>query len=228
MLENNINNKEPTVKNPVPISVLAVYCVCFYTAWTIYHFFILKHIDLLPTEIVSAVVNDAIGKNLVWTLPALWLIIKYSDRLAVSIREMFKFKKEDAPYLLLIPAFAAYILFGIFIHGGKPAMTITISQIVTVIFVGLTEELVFRGWLLGATAVRGENAAIAVNSVMFLVIHFPRWINEGVFVTNIAQFGFVSIIALSVIFSLVYLKTKNIILPIILHMFWDLAIFYLY
>lgn len=222
------NNIEKPIKTPVPLSALGIYCACFYAAWTVYHFFILRHIELLPTDIVSAVVHDGICKNLIWTLPALLLIRKYSDSLAVELREMFRFKKEDAKYLLLIPVFAAYILFGIFVHGGRPAMTITISQIVTVIFVGLTEELVFRGWLLGATAVRGENAAIAINAVMFLLIHFPRWIREGVFVTNMVQLGFVSIIVLSVVFSMVYLKTKNILLPIVLHMFWDFAVFYLY
>lgn len=215
-------------KKQAPIWVLAVYSICLYGVWTVYHFFILPHIIRIPNELSSALTNDAVCKNLIWTLPAFLLIRKYSDVLAVKKDEFFTWKKEYAKYLLIFPAFAAYILAGIYLHGGSPAFSITISEIVTVIFVGLTEELVFRGWLLNATADRNENAAIAVNAVMFLMIHFPRWIKECVFVTNMTQLGFISIIVLSVLFSVLFLRTKNILLPISLHMFWDFLIFYLY
>ena len=114
-------------------------------------------------------------------------------------------------------------------NGGKLVIndTFGIDKIIIFLFVGVTEEFAFRGWLLNATIPRNENAAIAVNAVLFLAIHFPRWISEGIFISNFANRGFVSIIALSVIFSIIFIRSKNIILPITLHMLWDLLIFML-
>lgn len=212
----------------VPIKVLAVYSVLLYSAWTVYHFFILRIIQRIPNEAISAFLNDGLCKNLVWTLPAVLLIFKYSDLLSIHTSEFFKWKKENNKYLLAFPAFIFYILLGMFTHKTAPAFSINITQIMTVIFVGITEELVFRAWLLNATVDRSEYGAIAVNAIMFLAIHFPRWISEGVFVKNMASMGFLSILILSVVFSLVFLRTRNILVPILLHMFWDFLVFFLY
>jgi len=125
---------------------------------------------------------------------------------------------------------AAYIVLGLVLHGGSFAIkgTFGADDIIVVIFVGLTEELVFRGWLLNATERIGENKALAINAAMFLLIHFPIWIVSGAFVNNFVSFGFVSIIALSVIFGLMFLRTRNILVPIALHMMWDLLLFMWY
>ena len=224
----------------MPLAVLVVYSVLLYAAWTVYHFFILEHIENIPNDLLSSLLNDAVCKNLIWTLPAALLIHKYSKELEISPKEMFKWEKGYVKYLLIFPAFAAYIIFGMLVRRQPIELSIGIKDIVTVLFVGVTEELVFRAWLLNATAVYAappknkddtpwqQYAVIGINAVMFLAIHFPRWINEGVFFTNIASLGFMSILILSVIFSLLLLKTKNILLPITLHMFWDLLIFLLY
>lgn len=215
----------------VPISVLVIYSVILYAMWTVFHFFIDPWITAsFPDKAVSNLIGEGIVKNLIWTLPAILLVSKYKNEVSVKLRDMLKWNSECKKYLLLFPAFAAYIILGIVIHGGKLAVNsdFGIANIITVVFVGVTEESVFRGWLLNATLKRNENAAIAINALMFLVIHFPIWICEGVFFTNFANFGFISIIALSIIFSLIFVKTKNIMLPITLHMFWDLLIFMLY
>ncbi len=224
----------------MPLAVLVIYSVLLYAAWTVYHFFILEHIENIPNDLLSSLLNDAVCKNLIWTLPAALLIHKYSKELEISPKEMFKWEKGYEKYLLIFPAFAAYIIFGMLVRRQPIELSIGIKDIVTVLFVGVTEELVFRAWLLNATAVYAappknkddtpwqQYAVIGINAVMFLAIHFPRWINEGVFFTNIASLGFMSILILSVIFSLLLLKTKNILLPITLHMFWDLLIFLLY
>ena len=231
---------EKTERKRVPILVIAIYSLLLYSVWTVYHFFILKHIEAIPNEAVSALLNDGLCKNIVWTLPAVLLIRRYSDKLEISPSKFFSWKKEYFKYLLIFPAFAAYIVFGIIAHKTKFDFSIDIKQIVTVVFVGITEELVFRVWLLNSTikyAKKPENeddipwqeyACIALNAVMFLAIHFPRWLSEGVFIYNITSLGFLSILVLSVVFSLVFLKTKNIVLPITLHMFWDFLIFLLY
>ena len=214
----------------VPIKVLAIYSVIFYALWSVFHFFIDPILNGMSSKALSAFIGEGVIKNLIWTLPAVILMRKYSDKLSISFKDMFKWNKDCNKYLLVFPAFLAYIIFGIVMHGGTISVSseFGLDKIITVLFVGVTEEFVFRGWLLNSTAPRNTDYAIAVNAVMFLAIHFPRWISEGVFITNFANLGFVSIVALSVIFSMIFVKSKNIILPIALHTFWDLIIFLLY
>ncbi len=225
----------------VPVGVLAVYLLLLFAAWTAYHLLVAPQTEKIPNELLSSLLNDGVLKNLIWTLPAVLLIRKYGGLLAVKPGELFTWNRECVKYLALFPIFAAYILLGLFVHKQSLQLSLTAEEIVTVIFVGITEELVFRGWLLNAMAGKlephgetpenedeipwAEYGVIALNAVIFLLIHFPRWISEGVFVTNMAQLGFVSIMMLSAVFSVVFLKTKNIVLPILLHMFWDLLIF---
>lgn len=71
-------------------------------------------------------------------------------------------------------------------------------------------------------------AVILTNAVMFLVIHFPIWIQEGVFISNFTSFGFLCILILSIVFSCTFLKSKNILVPVALHMYWDFLVFMFY
>lgn len=214
-------------KKRVPISVLVLYSILFYLAWTLYEFLLRPYLDSVQSEALSTLLKDGLVKNIVWTVPALILIVKNGGRLFADLKEMFTFKKEDAKYLFVFLFFTVYLLLNLVIHGSRIEIsdTFCLSDIIVVLFVGVTEELVFRGWLLNATLERGEELAIGINSLMFLCIHFPIWIYEGVFVTNFTSLGFLTIIMLSIIFGYVFAKTKNIILPITLHMYWDLLMF---
>ena len=135
------------------------------------------------------------------------------------------------PWLLVFPFFAVYLLFGAYrLHGGLQILPdFGLSSVIVVLFVGLTEELVFRGWLLNLTYSEShKGVAIGINAVLFLMIHFPKWIMDGTFFSNFAHFGFISILLLSVLFSVIFVKTKSLLLPIGLHMFWDFLMMMVY
>ena len=221
----------------MPVWVLVLYSVLFYGAWTLNYYVLIPILDKIENGLVAELLIDGVFKNLVWTLPALLLVAKYSDCLEVPFKEMLTWKKEYLPYLALFPGLGAYLLFSMFVQKQPIQFSLVTKEVVTVLFVGITEELVFRAWLLNATMPYAKTpesedetpwqryAVIGLNALMFLAIHFPRWVSDGLFVENFTNFGFVTIILLSVIFSLLFLKTKNILLPIALHMFWDLLIF---
>ena len=214
-------------RNAVPVSVLCIYSICFYPLWAVYHFFIKPLLIKIPNEALYTFIGDGIIKGLIWVLPAVILINKYKDKLSFSLKEMFSFTKETAKYLWTFPAFFIYILTGVLVRGGTVSIneSFGLDDIIVVLFVGITEEIVFRGWLLNATMKRNQDVAIAVNAVMFLAIHFPIWICTGTFITNFTSLAFISLIFLSVIFSLIFIKTKSLILPITLHTLWDLLMF---
>lgn len=223
-----------TAKNKFFI-IPVIYYICLWAVWAVYTLLLRPVIcDALGDEtIISGFLRSGIIKNLVWTLPAALLIMKYRENCMVSLKGMFtKIGPSWKIYLLIFPFFILFVAVSSFrTYGGLHiSESFGVDDIITVLFVGLTEEIVFRGWLLNSSV--NENStqkqqyiAIAVNAVMFLLIHFPIWILEGRFVSSFTSLGFLTILVLSVIFSIVFIQTKNIILPIALHMFWDLLVF---
>ena len=63
------------------------------------------------------------------------------------------------------------------------------------------------------------------NAVMFLLIHFPIWLREGVFMTYMTSPAFFLLIVLSLIFSRTFAKSRSILVPVILHAYRDLLCF---
>jgi membrane protease YdiL (CAAX protease family) len=65
--------------------------------------------------------------------------------------------------------------------------------------------------------------AIILNAVLFALIHFPVWIYLR---HDIATFvsGSISIMGLSALFAFSFVRTKNIIVPMALHMIWNLLV----
>lgn len=165
-------------------------------------------------------------KNLVWTLPAL-LAGRYESDMHVPLREMFTAKFRPAHW---VPAFAILVLWAIggdLLTNGSIAVSrqFGMDDIIIVLFVGITEEAVFRGWLLNATVDRWCRwPALIVNALLYLAIHLPKWIVSGEFVSVFTGFGFAEVIALSLLFGWSFLRTRNLLLPIALHMVYDLAV----
>ncbi|MDP4152210.1 MAG: CPBP family intramembrane metalloprotease [Bacillota bacterium] len=215
-----------------PFKTISVYCLIFYISWTLYELYGSSAIgNMLGNEWISQIVKSGLIKNLVWTLPA-WLLARhYQPVMYVKAKEMFRSKLHWQKYLPIYAAFVVYLGVGDFIINGSVAISpeFNATQLITVLFVGITEEMVFRGWLLNATITEKRKwSAILINAAMFLLIHFPRWFYDGIFITSFTSLGFISILALSVIFSWTFIKSKNLLLPITLHMLWDLLMFLLY
>ena len=98
----------------------------------------------------------------------------------------------------------------------------TVSGHLWLLIVGITEESVFRGWMLNATAEDEKDwKMLLLNAAMFVCIHIPIWIRKGMMTASFAQFGFVSIAVFSVLMGYCFLKHKNLLLPVFLHMFYD-------
>lgn len=214
-------------KKHVPIAVLVIYCVLFYGAWAVFELLIKDHLAG-GNPVVMQLLRSALIKNLVWTLPAMLLVHKYADCVFIRLKEMFTNKIPWLKLLCGLGIMTVYLLISAYRTHGKIALlpSFGLDSVIIVLFVGITEEMVFRGWLLNATA-KNENdwLAVGVNAVMFLCIHFPIWIHDGEFVRNMASFGFVTIILLSVLFSYIFLRTKNLLVPVLVHMVWDLLAF---
>ena len=220
------------VKNKKLLLTLVIYFILFYTAWAMVGI-IIQHIALWTgnNELVIQLIRTGVIKNLIWTVPAFILIKRFENDCYIGLKEMFTTKIKLLDVLPIFIACIIYALAGVLKKGDWSIVeSFGWSKITIVLFVGITEEMVFRGWLLNVTVKNADKewkqwVATAFNAVLFLTIHFPIWFYDGVFFRNFQNFGFVSIIILSCMFSWLFIKTKNILVPIVLHMMYNLLIF---
>ena len=210
---------------------LALYIPAFFGVWTLWEFWGKDPVNAaFSNEVLAQLVKSGLVKNLVWTLPALLLLRRFRERMAIPPEKMFTAKVRWGRLLPLFLALTLWVLAGAFLQKGRLAVSdgFGAEELVIVLFVGLTEETVFRGWLLNAAVpLLGQWPAILCNAGLFLAIHFPVWLHTGVFLANFANFGFAGILILSVIFSLAFLRGGSILVPLALHMYWDLLAFLL-
>ena len=209
------------IKKSVPKKVIVIYAILFYGIWSTFECSIKPMIE-------SQFIKTGVIKNLVWTVPALYLIHHYSSNLFISFNEMFTRKVRWVKWLPLFLLFTIYLLAGSHFTTGKIALSPDFNSelIIIFLFVGLTEELVFRGWLLNATIDSNNKwQTILINAFLFLLIHFPIWIQTGAFIKNMISLDFLVVPILSIIFSWSFIRSRSIFVPIALHMYWDLLMF---
>lgn len=216
-------------KNKNIILVLILYTICFFSIWAAFELYFKGQIEnIFESEYVAQFIKSGIIKNIVWTLPAFFLIGYFDSDMYIKRKEMFITKVNWLKYIPIFIALGVYVLLGSLLQNGKISVSDDFhgDSLIIILFVGLTEEIVFRGWLLNATLkIMKKWSAVILNAILFLLIHFPRWIDDGMLLTNIVNMGFVGIMILSIIFSLTFIKSKNIIVPIAIHMFYDLLCF---
>ncbi len=208
---------------------LIIYTVIFYSIWAAFELVVKDVLNLaIKNEVLCQLVKSGIIKNLVWTLPAIVLIRRFESDVFITLKEMFTTKVHYRNYLPVFAIFTVYGLVGSIVKNGKLdiAENFGAGEIIIVLFVGLTEEMVFRGWLLNATIREDKKwLYMIINAVMFLSIHFPKWIHTGTFIISFAGLQFLEVIVLSLVFSYAFIKSKNILVPITLHMYYDLLVF---
>lgn len=228
------DREKPKTNRLSKTTALIVYIIVFYGLWTVWEFWVRDLISAsITNEYLSQFIKSGVIKNLIWTLPAVLLVKRFDGEVYAGLRGMFTSKVRVWKYLPLFLLFSVYLIGGAALINGGLAVSRSfgLDKLIVVLFVGITEEMVFRGWLLNAfigkdcRSRKKMRLAVAANSVMFLLIHFPVWIHSGVFIEEFRSFGFLSILILSGIFGWTFIKSKNILVPVALHMWWDLLMF---
>lgn len=208
---------------------IAAYLVVFFGVWSVRELLV-QPVFLSPLDdIFSEVIGETI-KLLVWTLPAILLIRHFRDDMWIGLREMVVTRPkwfQNAPMLLLVFVPVLQALLRHHTIAIDPGFDPT-GLIGGVLFVGITEEIVFRGFLLNAFLKKLEmKRAIAWNEVFFVLIHYPIWIYSGLDVATMLTSS-VAVLAIGAFFSYSFIKTRNIFVPIALHMIWNLLVIVLY
>jgi len=203
---------------------IGIYIFIFFAVWSVREL-VIQPAFLSPLSNIASALIGTIVKLLVWTLPAILLIRYFHRYMWIGLKEMFTSRPvwfKDAFILLVV--FVPFVRAGLF--GGfainpdfEPSWLIG-----AVVFVGITEELVFRGFLLNAFLKKMKmQYAIALDAVLFLLIHYPIWIYRGFTISEFLT-GSIAVALLSVLFAYSFIKTRNILVPIALHMLWNLQV----
>ncbi len=218
--------KEKVFKN-----MNAVYCMALFTIWTVLEIFLVPKMKLYMADETVDILKETVIKIIIWFIPSVFLIIHFNNFLYIKKDKLFECKSALLKYVPLFLIFAVYHIISDYVRNGSVSVSdsFRLSDILLSLTVGISEEMVFRGLFLNSILKENKNNwfAVSVNSIMFLLIHFPIWYTSGLFVEYIVSGSFVQIIILSLIFSWSFIKSKSIIVPIALHTFWDLLCWFL-
>ena len=214
---------------PFP-AVLVIYSILFYVAWTLFEFVGKPYLAGLGLDpVVEQLIKSGVVKNLVWTLPALLLIKKYEYRMQIPLKTLFTSKVDPKLTLALFAVLPLFTVLPKLIRNHSLSINpeFTVCTAIGFLFVGITEESVFRGWLLNSTLGKTENSMIfayALNAVMFTLIHIPTWTTHDQLGVAFGKLGFLTIMLVGFALGQFMIRTKNLMLPVVMHMYYDVLL----
>jgi membrane protease YdiL (CAAX protease family) len=182
---------------------------------------------LLPLAILSGL----------YTLAYTWAFMRLVDRkplasLGLRLRPGWfgDFAKGGGLAILILAVIFAFSLItgSIRVEGfARPAPETTsvlgylLGAIIGFFFVGLYEEVMFRGYVLQRLAERaGRPLAVLIASVIFALLH--------VFNPGSDPFGIVNTIIIGVLLSVLYFRTRSLWMPVGFHFAWNFFLGYVY
>lgn len=167
------------------------------------------------------IVNGII-KLVIWCGLALFLLRRNPAQF--SVKDMFG---KNFSWRILGLATAVSVLFHVvvmLVQSGKiNILPFHPSQLISQFFVvGITEELLFRGWFYNALrSITTPMKANAISSAMFVTSHWPSYVVSGVSIGSIVYLSIV-IFLMGLVFGYLFERSKNILVPTAIHSIWDL------
>ena len=216
-----ISNKEVR-KN----SIIIRYLLSFFIAWT---FYTLYCKDVLSGHSLLELMVANTAKYIIWTAPV-FLILRYVyQESPITYLKLNHNIRQGILYgLLLGSIIVAYHVVRNFIMGnGTFDFNIDLyTWVHRIILVGLTEEVVFRGFLLQKLQEEVKFIyANAISSILFALIHFPKWYQSGFFGHDLLFYGVMSIMftfGFGVLQGYILKRTKSLWACMIVHSFNNL------
>ncbi|MBU9745063.1 CPBP family intramembrane metalloprotease [Lachnospiraceae bacterium ASD3451] len=207
------------------------------------------HLSMLLSVVLWAIVTDAWGyssllfgsmpdgwsgyiygylSRLVWAVPFIIFIFRYSAQISVNSRELFLHKIHWKSFLGFLFGITAYAIAGMILnHGGfwlNPDLNI-LQELPKFLIVGFVEEIVYRGWGMNAfAACMKEKKANIWASLYFVLLHFPsyfiHWYLDGTLAVSAMLTQAVYVFVLGLVFGYLFRKSKSILPAAVIH-FWS-------
>ena len=203
-------------------TALIIYAMILYGLWSLLEL-------CLKTQIgIDEFTKEVYIKLVLWLLPAMVIYFRFSENMFIKKEEMYLLRKNCWIVVPIMLLFTIYIFISEYLTNSKITISESfgINTVVEVLSIAIGEEMVFRGLFLNAILNdKKKYLAVFINSLLFLAIHFPAWIQGDIFISVFTSGGFITVLLVSCIFSFVFIKTKSIWTAIFLHFWWDLLLF---
>ncbi|WP_070972122.1 CPBP family intramembrane glutamic endopeptidase [Vibrio sonorensis] len=180
-----------------------LYYLGLFAIWTIAEFI------LIPTY---PTLNPVL-KVLVWVLPVLLLISSGENE---KLAPYLGLTRPSSSNLMWIAGFVLVTLVAIGLrpdYQEKPSITFD-GFVNAVLLAGITEETVFRGYLLKKLQESKPFwKANLIQSLLFAAIHLPIWLRTDAPIPIVAPY----VLMLGVVFGMVYRHSRNLWIVVVLH-----------
>ena len=197
----------------------------FYALWCIRELWLVQYLDMMnsiPRGITSAIIKIAI-----WVIPVMFLIkiMEKDNPLSyLGLRHNFKKGLRWVSWVSLV--FVLYFLLNLTVLKNDIDFQMGFSKwLSTILLVGVTEEIVFRGFLLRKLMDTYKFwIANIITSLLFVSIHFPIWLYKGLFEYPFILSSILTAFVLGIIFGFVYKKSNSLWSVIIIHSLYNLLV----
>ena len=167
---------------------LIIYAMILYGLWSLLELY-------LKTQIgIDEFTKEVYIKLVFWLLPAIVIHFRFSDNMFVKKEEMYLLRKNCWIFVPIMLLFTIYIFISEYLTNSKITISESfgINTVVEVLSIAIREEMVFRGLFLNAILNdKKKYLAVFINSLMFLIIHFPAWIQGDIFISVFTSGGFI-------------------------------------
>jgi len=202
-----------------------LYFIIFYALWCIRELWLVQYLDMMnsfPRGITSAIIKIAI-----WVIPVMFLvkIMEKDNPLSyLGLRHNFKKGLRWVSWVSLV--FILYFFLNLTVLKNDIDFQIGFNDwLNTILLVGITEEIVFRGFLLRKLMDTYKFwIANIITSLLFVIIHFPIWLYGGLFEFPYIVSAIVQVFLLSIGFGFVYKKTSSLWSVIMIHSLYNLLV----
>jgi membrane protease YdiL (CAAX protease family) len=183
--------------------------------------------------------DELIAKPLVFILPVYFFIIKTEKHkfiTAVSLKSK-NFFKDILLGLGIGVIFSASAILANYIKFHKFAFSsknISLESIITICILalatGISEEILSRGFVLKRLYEESHNVISSsfFASILFFFLHVPILFTNSRMMGNTLIIFMVTDLLLSLINSFVFLERKSLVLPILIHAFYNIAMILFY
>lgn len=202
---------------------LFIFIPLFYLAWALTELVLMPifETEFPPDSTALFLIKEGVLKILIWIVPEVLLIRQFRDEMYIPLKEMCTLRFNWLHFGLLLAGVCAFVIGSQLVHEHTLHFHLK-WELLGFLLVGITEEVAFRGWMLNAMYnEKTKKYMLEVNALMFLCIHFPCWIHEGIFVQAFTGLGFLSVLAMGLIFAWSFVHFKSIWAPVILHIAYD-------
>ncbi len=179
--------------------------------------------------------DEFLFKPLVFVAPVIWYVMTKEKASLTTIgltsRHFFK------NVLIGLGVGALFvgegILVNIYKHGALVIQPITSISSYTIPFIfilsfatAFTEELLSRGFFFSRLLTQTKKIwyAVIVSSLMFMAFHIPILVTTLKFQGPTLILFFWTTLTLGIINSIFYLQTKSLVVPILIHLFWNVTV----